>query len=157
MICPQTGAPVPLAKAIMGFTASAGLRNVSVPFMCKFKPNATYETSSDTSKERFEYYLNKKRKDPHYRTAGPTFNWVNESLKLTDQLLDDGNCARISAKVLIFQPEQDAKVISSYQDVFARKVRDAEIVHIANSKHECFATTNDVLEGYLNYIFEFLS
>lgn len=157
MICAQTGAPVPMAKVIMNATSSLGLKNVSVPFMCKFKPNATYEKSSDTSKARFEYYLNKKRLDPHYRTAGPTFNWVNEALKLTDLLLDDGNCARISAKVLIFQPEQDAKVISSYQDVFARKVRDAEIVHIANSKHECFATTNDVLEGYLNHIFDFLS
>ncbi len=156
MICAQTGAPVPLAKAIMGFTSAIGLKNVSVPTMCKFNPNATYENSSDTSKARFDYYLEKKKKDPHYRTAGPAFGWVNEALKLTDHLLDDNNCKRISADVIIFQPEQDAKVISSYQDVFARKLAKAKLVHIMNSKHEIFATTNDVLKGYLDTIFEFL-
>ncbi len=156
MICAQTGAPVPFAKVVMGITSRIGLRNVSVPTMCKFNPDATYENSSDTSKARFDYYLNKRRNDPHYRTTGPTFNWVNESLKLTDKLLDDSNCSRVAADVIIYQPEQDARVISSYQDVFARKLPKARIVHIMNSKHEIFATTNDVLKGYLDSIFEFL-
>lgn len=156
MICAQTGAPVPLAKTIMGLASAVGLKNVSVPGMCKFNPDATYENSSDTSKARFDYYLAKKISDPLYRTAGPSFGWISEALKLTDHLLDDSNCSKVSAKVLIFQPEQDAKVISSYQDVFARKLSDAKLVHISNSKHEIFATTNDVLKIYLDKIFEFL-
>lgn len=156
MICAQTGAPVPLAKALMGITSKIGLKNVSVPTMCKFNPNATYENSSDTSKARYDYYLEKRRKDPHYRTTGPTFNWVNEALKLTDKLLDDNNCSRVAAEVIIYQPEQDARVISSYQDVFARKLPKAKLVHIQNSKHEIFATTNDVMKIYLDSLFEFL-
>ena len=156
MICAQAGAPIPLAKAIMKFTNAIGLKNVSVPTMCKFNPNATYENSSDTSKARFEYYLEKRRRDPNLRTTGPAFGWVNEALRLTDHLLDDNNCKRVSADVVIYQPEQDARVISSYQDVFARKLAKAKIVHIANSKHEIFATTNDVMKGYLDSIFDFL-
>lgn len=156
MICAQTGAPVPLAKVIMGITSALGLRYTSVPTMCTFNPNATYENSSDTSKARYDYYLEKRKKDPNLRTTGPAFGWVNEALRLTDHLLDDNNCKRVSADVIIYQPEQDARVISSYQDVFARKLAKARIVHIANSKHEIFATTNDVMKIYLDSIFDFL-
>ena len=157
MICAQTGAPVPFAKRVMNFATSVGLHNVSVPGMCKFNPNATYENSSDTCKERFEYFLNKRKNNPMYQTSGPTFGWVDEALKLTDQLLDDNNCSNVNAEVLIFQPEWDNRVISSYQNTFADKLPNAKLVYIEGSKHEIFATTNDVLEGYLDKIFEFLS
>ena len=157
MICAQTGAPIPLSKVIMKTVSSLGLRNVSVPGMCKFKPNATYENSSDTCKERFEYFLTKRRNNECYRTAGPSFGWVNEALKLTDDLLDDNNCRNITSKVLIFQPESDNRVISSYQNTFADKINDAQIVYIKGSKHEIFGTTNDVMQEYLDKIFDFLS
>ena len=156
MICAQTGAPVPLAKTIMGVANTLGLKNVSVPGMCRFKPNATYENSSDTCKERFEYFLTKRRNNEFYRTAGPSFGWVNEALKLTDQLLDDNNCKNVTAKVLIFQPESDNRVISSYQNTFADKLNDVQLVYVPGSKHEIFGTTNDVLQGYLDKIFDFL-
>lgn len=155
MICAQTGVPVPIAKKVMGLLGATPLKHISVPGMCKFNPDATYENSSDTSKARFDYYMAKKIKEPDYRTAGPSFGWTDEALKLTDRLLDDERCKRITAKVLIFQPEQDKKVISSYQDIFASKVADAEIIHVKGSKHEIFNTTNDVLEGYLNKIISF--
>ena len=157
MICAQTGAPIPLSKKIMKTVSSLGLKNVSVPGMCKFKPDATYEDSSDTCKERFEYFLTKRRNNECYRTAGPSFGWVNEALKLTDDLLDDNNCRHIKSKVLIFQPESDNRVISSYQNTFADKINDAKIVYIKGSKHEIFGTTNDVMQGYIEKIFEFLS
>ena len=156
MICAQTGAPVPLAKKLMKTVSALGLKNVSVPGMCKFKPDATYENSSDTCKERFEYFLTKRRNNECYRTAGPSFGWVNEALKLTDDLLDDNNCRNIKSKVLIFQPESDNRVISSYQNTFADKINDAKIVYIKGSKHEIFGTTNDVMQGYIEKIFEFL-
>lgn len=156
MICAQTGAPVPLAKGIMGFVSALGLKNISVPTMCKFNPNAPFETSSDTSRARFDYFLSKKVAEKNYQTAGPSFGWVNEALKLTDQLLDTDNCRRVSAKVLVFQPEHDAKVLSPYQNKFVAKLNDAKLVYIENSKHEIFATTNDVLKKYLDRIFEFL-
>ncbi len=156
MICAQPGTSVVLARVIMGITANLGLRYVSVPTMCNFNPNATYVNSSDTCKERYDYFLSKRRAEPNYQTAGPAFGWVNEALKLTNQLLDDNNCRRVSAKVLVFQPEQDARVISSYQDKFVDKLNDARLVHIKNSKHEIFGTTNDVMKIYLDKIFEFL-
>lgn len=157
MICAQTGAPVPLAKTALAVVSSLGLKNVSVPGMCKFNPNATYENSSDTCKERFEYFMSKRRGNAVYRTAGPSFGWVNEALKLTDHLLDDNNCKNVTAKVLIFQPERDNKVISSYQNTFAEKLSDVQLVFVPGSKHEIFGTTNDVLAGYLDKIFDFLS
>ncbi len=156
MICAQTGVPVPIAKTLMGLASVVGLKHKSVPTMCNFNPNAKYENSSDTSKARFEYFLSKKVAEPNYQTAGPAFGWVSEALKLTDILLKDKNCKRVAAKVLIFQPQHDAKVISSYQNKFVAKLPYGELVYIPNSKHEIFGATNDVIEGYLNKIFEFL-
>lgn len=156
MICAQTGVPLPFAKAVLGLTSAIGLKNVSVPTMCKFNPNPAFETSSDTSRARFEYFLSKKLEEPNYRTTGPSFGWVNESLKLTDRLLDTNNCRKISAKVIVFQPEQDARVLSPYQNKFVAKLNDAKLIYIENSKHEIFATTNDVMKIYLDKIFEFL-
>lgn len=155
MICAQSGAPVPLAKAMMKLLGATPLKHKSVPGMCKFDQNATYENSSDTSKARFDYYMAKRIKNPVYRTAGPTFGWTDEALRLTDRLLDDNRCKKITAKVLIFQPEEDKKVISSYQNIFAEKLSDAKLIHIKGSKHEIFNTTNDVLEGYLNEVISF--
>lgn len=156
MICAEPGVSVPVAKAATSIVASIGFKNISVPGKCKFNPNAKFETSSDTSRARFDYYMDIKRNEPAYRTSGPTFGWLSESLKVTDKLLDDTLCKKISAKVIIFQPENDNRVISSYQNKFVEKVSDAGIVFVPHSKHEIFAATNDVLKGYLDKIFEFL-
>ncbi len=157
MIAAQTGVPIPLAKILMGTASAIGFKYTSVPTMCHFNPNATYVNSSDTSKARFDYFLSKKIAEPNYQTAGPAFGWVSEAVKLTNTILKDKNCKRVSAKVLVFQPESDAKVISSYQNKFVAKLPYGELVYIPNSKHEIFGATNDVLTGYLNKIFEFLS
>lgn len=156
MICAEPGMPVKIAKNVSAFAASTGLKNFSVPGRCKFNPNADFAKSSDTSKARFNYYMDIKRNEPLYRTAGPSFGWISEAMKVTDKLLDDTLCRKISTKVLIFQPENDNRVISSYQNKFVAKVNDASLVFVPNSKHEIFASTNDVLRTYLDKIFEFL-
>ena len=154
MICANTGMPIPLAKILSALLCAVGASNMSVPGRCEFNPDATYENSSDTSEARFNYYHAKKLKNPHLRTCGPSFGWVKEAMAVTNQLLDPENCKKITAQVLIFQPETDQQVLSPYQDTFAEKI-GARLIRVPGAKHEIYASTNDVLEKYLKDVFEF--
>lgn len=155
MVCANTGMPEGLASFVGAFTSAIGFKNASVPGMCTFDPNATYENSNDTSKERFDYYLNKKRAISEYRTAGPSFNWVNQAMKNTAYIIKDENIRKIKARVLLCQPEQDKMVLMPYQNEFIKKVKNGELKTYKNSKHEIYNSTNDVLEIYYPDLFEF--
>lgn len=155
MVCANTGMPEGVASFVGALTSAIGFKNASVPGMCTFDPNATYENSNDTSKERFEYYLEKKRVIPAYRTAGPSFNWVNEAMKNTSYIVKDENVKKIKARVLLCQPEQDKMVLMPYQNEFIKKVENGRLQTYARSKHEIYNSTNDVLEIYYPDLFEF--
>lgn len=157
MVCANTGMPERVASFMGKATAFLGLGNVSVPGMCTFDPNATYEDSNDTCKERFEYYMDKKRAMPQYRTAGPSFNWVNEAMKNTYYIIKPDNIRKIKAKILLCQPETDKMVLPSYQNEFIKHVENGELKVYKNSKHEIYNTTNDVLEVYYPDLFEFFA
>ena len=77
-------------------------------------------------------------------------------MAVTDKLLDKKNCQKVSAKVLIFQPQTDRQVLSPYQNKFAGELHDAKLIFVPGAKHEIYASTNDVLQPYLENIFAFL-
>lgn len=156
MICANTGMPIPVAKALAAAMCAVGLGNASVPGRCHFNENETVEDSDDTSEARFLYYHEKQLKNPALRTSGPSFRWVKEAMAVTDKLLDENNCGKVSTKVLIFQPQTDRQVLSPYQNKFAAKLRDAKLIFVPGAKHEIYASTNDVLQPYLEDIFTFL-
>ncbi len=155
MICPNTGMPIFAAKTVGAFMCGIGKGATSVPGRCKFNPYATYENSNDTSKPRFDYYQKKKLRNPALRTTGPSFGWANEAVRITDIILKDENCEKIDIPVLIFQPETDSQVLPEYQNEFADKLQNGELIFVPDAKHEIYASTNDVLEKYLNDISKF--
>lgn len=155
MICGNMGMPVAVAGALASVLCAVGAKGVSVPGKCRFDPEQTAENSDDTSENRFLYYHEKRLAQPLYRTSGPSFGWVRQSLKAKDFILSDENCKKLTVPVLMFQPENDRQVLSSYQDKFAEKVADIEVKKIKGAKHEIFGSTNDVLEKYLSDILNF--
>ncbi len=157
MVCANTGMPERVASAMGKITAFLGLGNASVPGMCTFDPNARYEDSNDTCEERFEYYMDKKRANPKYRTAGPSFNWVNQAMRNTYYIIKPENIRKITAEVLLCQPETDKMVLPSYQNEFIKDVKNGTLKVYKNSKHEIYNTTNDVLEIYYPDLFEFFA
>lgn len=154
MICADTGMPVPVTKALASAVCALGKSGASVPGMCKFDENKTYENSHDTSKARFDYYHAKRIKNPHLRTSGPSFGWVRTSMKMTDEALDENNINKISAEVLLLSAENDNRVLPEYQQKFAQKA-GISLTVIPNTKHEIFMSENSVMESYLEKILDF--
>lgn len=154
MICGNMGMPVPVASTVAKLLCAFGGENISAPGRCKFNPGLRFEESDATSKARFEYYQEKRKQNKLLQTNGPSFGWVNASIKARDKMLADAH--KITAPLLILRPEEDKQLLAEYQDKFISAVADGKVVGIKGSKHEIFESTDEVLEEYYREIFEFL-
>lgn len=121
-----------------------------------FNPERTYENSHDTSKARFDYYQAKRCADEKYQTAAPSYRWVNEAIKVSALNLDDRRNARITAKVLLCQPEEDSSVVSEMEDVFISKVKNGKLVRFKDCRHEIYNSIDATVMEYLDVIEDFL-
>ena len=158
MISPKTaGFPHWVTKVMAGTFILAGKRKALVFTEKGFDPDFTYERSNDTSKARFDYYYDKRRKTPEYQTCGASYGWVMESLKIIPQMLDPINCGNVQTKVLLFQPAVDDVVEMEPQAEFVSKIAGARLVKIPASKHEIYLSVNEGMEPYLREIFSFLA
>ena len=151
MICGNMGMPVIIANTVAKLLCAVGGKSIPAPGRCKFNPEEKFESSDATSKARFEYYHQKRIADKLLQTSGPSFDWVKASVKARDDIL---SMDKISTKLLIFKPEQDKQLLSSYLELFAKK-HGIEPVFIKGAKHEIFQSDNSALEGYYLKISEF--
>lgn len=156
MICGNMGMPVAVASAVARLLCAVGGKSIAAPGRCKFLPELLFKDSDATSEARFRYYHEKRITEPLYQTSGPTFDWVKASVTARDRVLKDENIKLIKAKLLIFKPEEDKQLLSSYLDLFAEKAGIVPIT-VAGSKHEIFHSENSVLEGYYKEIFDFFA
>lgn len=156
MLCGNMGMPVPVAGALAKIISVFGGKNLSVPGRCKFDPKQTYENSDDTSRARFEYYHEKRKRQPVLQTNGPSFGWVKASLEARDSIFKPENLEKLKMPILMLKPQQDRQVLESYQDSFAEKVKSVKVIDVPDSKHEIFGSENKTLEIYYREIFGFL-
>lgn len=121
-----------------------------------FNPLRTYEESHDTSKARFDFYQKKRVANEKYQTSSPSYRWVSEAVKVSKLNLDDKRNKRITADVLLCQPEEDSSVISEYEDIFIEKVPHGKLVRFKNCRHEIYMSVDDTVKEYLDTIESFL-
>lgn len=153
MICGNMGMPVAVAGTVARLLSVVGGKKIPAPGRCKFIPELPFEKSDATSSERFSYYQEKRRKNKLLQTSGPSFGWVNASLKARDDIL--AGCDKIGTEILVLKPEEDKQLLMSYTDIFIEKTKAKSAV-IENSKHEIFMSSNKALERYYKRIFDFL-
>ncbi|MBQ3151636.1 MAG: alpha/beta hydrolase [Clostridia bacterium] len=123
----------------------------------EFNPDRTYLQSGDTSEARFNYVHAKRKLRQEYRTCATTYRWLNEALRIIKIMLKPESCKKITAKVLLFQAENDTLVEPLHQEKFISMVNNGEIVKTSGTKHELYLSINETLEPYLDRIFDFLS
>lgn len=154
MICGNMGMPVAVAGAVARLLCALGGKKIPAPGRCVFDENQTTENSDATSKARFEYYHAKRRAESLYQTSGPSFGWVRASLEARDRILSDEGIRKIAAELLIFKPEEDRQLLHSYTEEFAERA-DVKVKEVKASRHEIFMSKNEVLEWYIEKIFDF--
>ncbi len=156
MICGNMGMPVPVAALAAKVICALGGKKISAPGRCAFDSEQTAENSDATSVARFNYYHDKRKKQPRYQTSGPSFGWVKASLEAKDKILDKKALEMISAKLMVFKPENDRQLLGEYTDKFA-DMADVKVKNVKNSRHEIFMSRNDVLKWYINEILDFFA
>ena len=154
MICGNMGMPVAAAGMAARLICLFGGEKIPAPGRCVFNAEMTAEESDATSKARFEYYLEKRKNEPLYRTSGPSFGWVKASLAARDHLLDREALKMLRAKLIIFKPEEDKQILGEYTDKFA-ELTGTKIKNVKNSRHEIFMSSDSTLEKYMNEVLEF--
>lgn len=156
MICGNMGMPVAVAGTVARLICLFGGKGIPAPGRCVFDSMQSVENSDATSSARFEYYHRKRKKEPLYQTSGPSFGWVKASLEARDKILSEKGIKDCGTKLLIFKPEEDRQLLSSYTEKFAERA-DVKLKEVKSSKHEIFMSKNNVLDRYINEITDFFS
>ncbi len=121
-----------------------------------FNPEKTYEDGNDTSEARFNYYHKKRIANENIRTAAPSNRWVNEAIKVTVKNLDKSKNEKITAKILLCQPEEDSTVYSDAEDKFIKLVKNGRLEKFYDCKHTIYNSIDPTVKAYLDTIEDFL-
>lgn len=162
MIRPLTnGVPWPIAKAIVTVAVKTGHGKAYVPGQHAFDADLeSFETSASACRERFDYYQEKRRREPLYQMTAPSCQWLYGAAQLNHFLRADA-WQKIRTPFLLFQAEKDTLVDHQEQERFVEKVRgakhtEAELVRIPGSRHEIFNSSSKVVQKYWETVFSFL-
>ncbi len=154
MICGNMGMPVAVAGSAAKLICLFGGKSISAPGRCVFDENQTLENSDATSYARFNYYHNKRKSEPAYKTSGPSFGWVKASLEARDKILSYSGFRTLKTELIIFKPEEDRQLLGDYTDKFA-SMTNAKVKKVKNARHEIFMSDDETLKWYFDEIFEF--
>lgn len=159
MILPLSS-PVPrrVARLAAAVVCCLGKGQSYLPGHHPYEEEELFEDSASASRERFDYYQEKRKEEPLYQTCAASYGWLNEAYRL-NRFLQRRAWKKISCPVRLFQAEQDAYVSAGEQERFVRKMcrkKDVRLIRVPGMKHEIFNSPNSVLETYWRKIFAFL-
>lgn len=150
------GLPAGITKLFTGLFIALGQEQKKVVGYSGFNPEKTYEDGNDTGKERFDYYHKKRILNENIRTAAPSYRWVNEAVRVTAKILDPEKNKKITAKILLCQPEEDSTVYMPPQNEFIKLVKDGRLVKFPGSRHSIYNSIDSTVKEYLDVIEAFL-
>lgn len=161
MIRPATGNILwPVAKQIAFGACQQGKGAEYVVGQHPYEGRENFETSSSTCKVRFEYYQDKKEKEPLFQTNGASYSWLYQAGRL-NRYLQRKAWKQIQAPVLIFQSAEDHLVSKPEQVRFVvklarRGLTSGTMIIVPGTKHEIYGSGSRILRGYWKRIFAFL-
>ena len=162
MIRPLTaGIPWWVTKVIVALTTAAGMGTHYIFGSKPYGGIEDFDTSCAMSRPRFDWYQQKRAKNPRLQTSAGSLNWLRGTMKLNRELMEE-DWRKIEAPVLLLQAEKENMVSKEEQERFAEKLKQSgkapvEFAVIQNAKHEIFNSTDDVLEPYLEKVFAFFA
>ncbi len=163
MIKPLTaGIPWTATKIISGMFCSIGKGKNYIMGQHPYADDEVFETSAKTSRERFEYYNEKKRVTPLFQMSAASYSWIREATRLNSDIMKNA-VKKTICPVLLFQSESDNFVSKDEQTKYVEELKkyhsnpdDAKLIAVAGTKHEIHNSTADILEIYWKEIFTFL-
>lgn len=162
MIRPSTGnLPWRTARAIARVCCRYGKGKSYIPGHHPYQGPGVFEHSSSTCRPRYDYYQQKKLREPLFQTNAASCQWLYSAFRLYRHLIRR-DWRQIGCPVALFQAEQDTLVSKEAQDKFVRRLNrraghvPALLIPIPGSRHEIFNSEDRVLADYWQRIFDFL-
>lgn len=114
------------------------------------------EKAATSNRYRYENHLNELRNDQILQRAGGSFYWINEAIKLSNEIFKNENINNLNIPILLFQAGKDTFVKEGGQNKFCKKYNSCKMIRFENGKHELYFENDDILIVYLKEIEEFL-
>lgn len=116
----------------------------------------TFAGSASVSEARFDYYQQKRYKEPLYQMNAASYGWLLQTARL-NRYLQKKAWRLINCPVLVFQAEQEAYVSDKEQVRFVRKLNrkkpgNAKLIRVPRTKHEIFNSGAGLLARYWQWI-----
>lgn len=144
-----------IARTALSGLTSTQLRLAPVPF---YRGQDALKVFGDnnltSSRERFEFFLELRKKHPQIFVGAPTTQWVHEALKLNHFIWKKK--AALDCGILIMQAGEERIVCNDTQDNFARHVGNCRLIKLKDSLHEILQERDDIRNRALVQVHKFL-
>ncbi len=156
MLCPNTrGMPRRLLRHLARSAARKDGWAAPFRYSGDFDPNPDFARSGDLSYVRFARNLEIRRADARYQNAHATNGWMVEALSVQDRLMRSETLRRLTHPILIFSAGQDRSVRIGIQRRFARRLPQAELITLPESRHCIFTGTGETRARFFEAVFSF--
>lgn len=120
--------------------------------------DGTYDffLASTSNESRYTYYYREIVGNNKLQRGGGSYRWLHQSLNAIKYILKKENIRKIKTPVVLFQSGRDDLVGSGGIRKFIKRCSKSKLIKFNKAKHEIYLENNDILEEYLDIIFEFL-
>lgn len=157
MVDVKTGSvPEKAANIIASIMSSLGLGKKYVTGQTTYCADYDYASSSAKSESRYAYYHEIEAGNERYQLSASSYEWLNEALDATHEIIKADQLAKIKIPVLLFQAEEDFYIDDAGIYKLANRLSNVEFIYCPGTRHVLFMAENDTMIPYFNTIFEFL-
>lgn len=150
------GVPLILTRALARFMKCIGLGQRYIIGMHNFRPDETFETSSSTSRARFDRYNEIRKATPELQLSGGDYSWLYAALSASSRAASRAETAKIKTPLLLFEAENDVHVPRRRIAAFCRRLPSALYRTYTGTKHEIYSSPDAVAKAYYEEILRFL-
>lgn len=145
-----------LARTLAKFELLIGNEDKFILGNMPYDSTYNFFLASTSNESRYTYYYREILGNSKLQRGGGSYKWLYESLKAIKNILKRKNINKINAEVILFQSGRDDLVGKRGISKFIKRCNKSKLVKFNNAKHEIYLENNDILEIYLDIIFEFL-
>lgn len=121
----------------------------------EFNPEYPFSKSSDESFARFTHNMDMRRANVNYQSTPTSNGWVNGSLHLRTDILNNRVAGRIRTPILLISAQEDATVKNWAHARFAQLCPSCKLITLKNAKHAMLTGTPEIIAEHLKLVFDF--
>ena len=148
--------PIFLAKIIVKIALLLGKGDNFIFGNTPYESIYDFNIASTSNEWRYSYCHKEILNNEEIQRGGGSFKWLYESLLAITYIFKKENIKNIQIPVLIFEAGKDELVGKNISKKFKRKCKSCRVITFKKAQHEIYSENNDILEKYIDCIFDFL-